>query len=109
MTVPSSTITTQTFARFRWSTSQNIASMTAVADGEVEDYLIPAITEGVADLTAVKSVEVYDPTNVGLYMIPGNEVLYRITVTNAASSTACLLYTSPSPRDKRQSRMPSSA
>ena len=62
--------------------------MTAVGDGEVEDYLIPSITEGVADLTAVKSVEVYDPTNVGLYMIPGNEVLYRITVTNAASSTA---------------------
>ena len=25
------------------------------------------------------------------------------------SDTACLLYTSPSPRDKRQSRMPSSA
>ena len=27
----------------------------------------------------------------------------------AVESTACLLYTSPSPRDKRQSRMPSSA
>ena len=27
----------------------------------------------------------------------------------AATVTACLLYTSPSPRDKRQSRMPSSA
>ena len=27
----------------------------------------------------------------------------------AALSSACLLYTSPSPRDKRQSRMPSSA
>ena len=27
----------------------------------------------------------------------------------APSPTACLLYTSPSPRDKRQSRMPSSA
>ena len=26
-----------------------------------------------------------------------------------ASSDSCLLYTSPSPRDKRQSRMPSSA
>ena len=26
-----------------------------------------------------------------------------------AAQTACLLYTSPSPRDKRQSRMPSSA
>ena len=32
------------------------------------------------------------------------------TVSNAAArATACLLYTSPSPRDKRQSRMPSSA
>ena len=27
----------------------------------------------------------------------------------AGASGACLLYTSPSPRDKRQSRMPSSA
>ena len=29
--------------------------------------------------------------------------------TNIAQSVICLLYTSPSPRDKRQSRMPSSA
>ena len=28
---------------------------------------------------------------------------------SAALYSACLLYTSPSPRDKRQSRMPSSA
>ena len=28
---------------------------------------------------------------------------------NSSSSYTCLLYTSPSPRDKRQSRMPSSA
>ena len=27
----------------------------------------------------------------------------------ASAGTVCLLYTSPSPRDKRQSRMPSSA
>ena len=33
---------------------------------------------------------------------------YRAIVT-AALALACLLYTSPSPRDKRQSRMPSSA
>ena len=36
-----------------------------------------------------------------------------VTATNGtylrANSTVCLLYTSPSPRDKRQSRMPSSA
>ena len=30
-------------------------------------------------------------------------------VTALAQSETCLLYTSPSPRDKRQSRMPSSA
>ena len=33
-----------------------------------------------------------------------------IDINNAiASNLSCLLYTSPSPRDKRQSRMPSSA
>jgi len=41
-----------------------------------------------ADLTAVKSVEVFDPANAGLYMTPGNEVLYTITVNNSAAATA---------------------
>ena len=31
------------------------------------------------------------------------------TVSNLSSSRACLLYTSPSPRDRQKSRMPSSA
>ena len=85
--VPSSTTTGQTFARFRWSTSAGIVINTAVSDGEVEDYAIPSIIEANVDLDAVKTVEVYDPANVGLYMTPGNEVLYKITVTNGASST----------------------
>ena len=33
----------------------------------------------------------------------------QFTYRNPDRSTDCLLYTSPSPRDKRQSRMPSSA
>jgi len=41
-----------------------------------------------ADLTAIKSVEVFDPANIGLYMTPGNEILYRITVNNSAVATA---------------------
>jgi len=41
-----------------------------------------------ADLNAVKSVEVFDPLGQGLYMTPGNEVLYKITVTNSAAATA---------------------
>jgi len=87
ITVPTSTTTGQTFARFRWSTSPDIAANTAVSNGEVEDYHIPSISQATVDLTAVKSVEVYDPANIGLYMIPGNEVLYRITVTSSSSST----------------------
>ena len=33
----------------------------------------------------------------------------RTTTHDAGHTVTCLLYTSPSPRDKRQSRMPSSA
>ena len=38
-------------------------------------------------------------------------VIYNLDPTDAQpyASVGCLLYTSPSPRDKRQSRMPSSA
>ncbi len=36
--VPATAITTQTYARFRWSTTSGLDSITAAADGEVEDY-----------------------------------------------------------------------
>ena len=39
----------------------------------------------------------------------GSPDLESPTVTPKTKSRPCLLYTSPSPRDKRQSRMPSSA
>ena len=38
----------------------------------------------------------------GIYLIPYNEILGDVAGT-------CLLYTSPSPRDRQKSRMPSSA
>ena len=37
------------------------------------------------------------------------EIVDDIEDILGGNSTICLLYTSPSPRDKRQSRMPSSA
>lgn len=40
VTVPITAITTQTYARFRWSTTQNLDSTTVASDGEVEDYAI---------------------------------------------------------------------
>ena len=39
----------------------------------------------------------------------GSSIPDDAKIANLASMGACLLYTSPSPRDKRQSRMPSSA
>ena len=39
------------------------------------------------------------------YSLPAQEKLLK----EYATRKGCLLYTSPSPRDKRQSRMPSSA
>ena len=38
-----------------------------------------------------------------------NTILSRACGTHCGELDGCLLYTSPSPRDKRQSRMPSSA
>ena len=44
----------------------------------------------------------------GLCGIPEN-LIAALAKSGVDNLTACLLYTSPSPRDKRQSRMPSSA
>ena len=43
--------------------------------------------------------------NLGFMLIEGSEEV----IQNGVTLKSCLLYTSPSPRDKRQSRMPSSA
>ena len=40
---------------------------------------------------------------------PGHPIHPPFTDATIGAYTFCLLYTSPSPRDKRQSRMPSSA
>ena len=44
-----------------------------------------------------------------IVMLPVALTMIAILGTGLAFFTSCLLYTSPSPRDKRQSRMPSSA
>ena len=44
---------------------------------------------------------------VSIEIKPGT--LTALVGPNGAGKSTCLLYTSPSPRDKRQSRMPSSA
>jgi uncharacterized repeat protein (TIGR01451 family) len=39
------------------------------------------------DISASKSVEVYDPTSAGLYSLPGNDITYTISVQNAGNGS----------------------
>ncbi len=47
VTVPSGATTSQTFARFRWSTTQGLDATSAAPDGEVEDYAITIEAAGI--------------------------------------------------------------
>ena len=77
-----------------------------------------ALTDGDSDLTITDGINNgldynLDSTdmatwNTGGIALTTNGGIFRHHQTQAATYT-CLLYTSPSPRDKRQSRMPSSA
>ena len=55
------------------------------------------------DQDTLCQVSTWKPINVASQCEAGQKILYR------PGDEACLLYTSPSSRDKRQSRMPSSA
>ena len=55
----------------------------------------------------VKTVAVYSDADAhAMHVAMADE---SVRIGTAAVNESCLLYTSPSPRDKRQSRMPSSA
>ena len=76
----------------------NRSLVVAVGVGEDTTHaLVGAFCEGVGDKT-IAGLE----ANLGLEAVLANG-------TNHLQRNICLLYTSPSPRDKRQSRMPSSA
>ena len=52
VTVPATATTSQTFARFRWSTTLGLDSTSAASDGEVEDYGLSINAPPVIDLDA---------------------------------------------------------
>ena len=45
----------------------------------------PGGTPAAPIITASKAIETYDPTNIGLYSIPGNDVIYTISVENTGN------------------------
>ena len=71
-------------------------------DGPVSDIqIIALVSDSEFDVDGVIFVEQIDKLTVKMH--------YFNNDGSQAELCVCLLYTSPSPRDKRQSRMPSSA
>ena len=57
--IPASTTTSQTFARFRWSTQTGLGPSGTSSNGEVEDYTLTIL--GLPALSLAKTSAVYDP------------------------------------------------
>ncbi len=86
VTPPATAILTQTFLRLRWSTTLGAPPSTLImSNGEVEDYTLTTL--GIANLTIVKNSTVYNPSGTSPFLIPNNDVLYTIKVTNTGSSS----------------------
>lgn len=80
VSVPASATLSQTIARLRWSSESGVASTGLASDGEVEDHAF--IIGGAAQLAGDKDISIYDPSGVGLYALPGNDVIYALTISN---------------------------
>ena len=87
-------------------------------DGESvsSNLIIKAIEKSINDNADIINISLgINQTNTKIDQIVTKAIQNNIFVVTAAGNfgpepnTICLLYTSPSPRDKRQSRMPSSA
>jgi len=75
VSVPSDAVTTQIFARFRWSTTAGLDATSAAADGEVEDYAL-TIDVAAPSLSLTKVAD--KDTNVKV----GETITYTYTVEN---------------------------
>ena len=90
------------------ATSQNVDTDKAIGNFGTIDALnernsIPHIIEPANIRTTSIAPE---HSNRGTAMYPGQD---KNSKDNTSTNTICLLYTSPSPRDRQKSRMPSSA
>ena len=80
----------------------------------LEPFLFPAEYDDGLSIEIQVNPEFGSPENAQIYALKYAEVIGRLTTelrkdVQSSWIHSCLLYTSPSPRDNRTSRMPSSA
>ena len=106
-----------------FSNAATVDSLKAAYDQASSDHAVDALAtvadkDGHAALDALAAIvdlplHLVAPADLAeqrtLTCSPRSRASYGTGSVAEASALACLLYTSPSPRDKRQSRMPSSA
>ena len=73
----------------------------------VQEYLEPAVKDFANQAKATYSAQLDPQTFMGKQYVAGEDPLQTQAINLAQQG--CLLYTSPSPRDRQKSRMPSSA
>ena len=84
--VPAGSTLTQTFVRFRWSTTSGLTSSSTASNGEVEDYAVTVF--GPAVLSIVKTSATFEVTGINRFSVPGSDMIYTITATNTGTGPA---------------------
>ena len=90
---------------------EGLASQFAVPGATVGnvDSLTPIIEVGVSDAAAQQALDALTAINGGEILCDDDPAAGDCAPGIGCDSNTCLLYTSPSPRDRQKSRMPSSA
>ncbi len=83
---PAGATLTQTFARFRWSTTSGLTSSSTASNGEVEDYAVTVF--GPAVINVAKTSAAYDLTGINKFSVPGSDMVYTITASNVGTGPA---------------------
>ena len=106
-------VTTQSYAPFNQAlTAKNLELTGSVNTNQLWDTVNQTTYYSSSDPYTFSggaggSVNTYNTISEGgAFFISEND---NLTVTSGADPNSCLLYTSPSPRDRQKSRMPSSA
>ena len=77
--------------------------------GDITSEIAKSFKNSIALDTEATGLQIPERDKLSLIQICDDKENVFIIQPNKDNFKACLLYTSPSPRDKRQSRMPSSA